>query len=94
MGELYLQASLIQFSFDQKPERRPPQMGRAATEWELLAVVLGFAALLCLAVIRFGRSSSFFSLSFSLSSDTNCKVTGGYIAVNRDLGFTYQHRCC
>lgn len=38
MGEPCLQASLIQFSVDQKPERSPPQMAIAATEWKLLAV--------------------------------------------------------
>lgn len=63
-------------------------MGRAATEWELLAVVLGFAALLCLAVIRIGRSSSFFSLS--LFPLTQAARWLGGIAVHRDLGFTHQ----
>lgn len=89
MSELCLQASLIQFTFDQKPERRPPQMARAATEWKLLAVVSGFAMLLWLAVIQFVRSDSFlplslalalslfFSVSHSLSSNRSHRVTGG-----------------
>lgn len=38
VGEPCLQASLIQFSVDQKPERSPTQMAIAATEWKLLAV--------------------------------------------------------
>lgn len=67
VSELCLQASLIQFTFDQKPERRPPQMARAATEWKLLAVVSGFAMLLWLAVIQFVRSDSFLPLSLALA---------------------------
>lgn len=61
MGGVCSQASLIQCSFDQKPERRPPQMAGAATEWKLLAVVSGFAELLWLAVILFVCSGSFLS---------------------------------
>lgn len=38
VGEPCLQASLIQFSIDQKPERSPTQMAIAAHEWKLLAV--------------------------------------------------------